>query len=199
MQNRHRDILFISLLVVVNLAYRYWLVSASGFDGLYGQDAFAYFNFAEDLSSGITPRPFFFPLGYPLLLAIPFRLFGASANLALSIMIGMATFIPVLGYILGRQLRLSLWAAFTVGLLLSWSPQLVQSGVVIMADIPALFWCMLSMVSVLEYANSHHRKWLLLTAIALGLAIITRWIYVVQIIPILNLYRIRLGLATSLA
>src|SRR5690606_9210198 len=41
------------------------------FDGLYGQDSFAYFNYAlgplrESLLRGEPPPSFFWPLGYPL-------------------------------------------------------------------------------------------------------------------------------------
>ncbi|MEW5988014.1 MAG: hypothetical protein AB1791_15385 [Chloroflexota bacterium] len=53
------------------------------FDGLYGQDAFAYYDYAiaslrENLAAGRPPPPFFWPPGYPLLIVLVNLLTGAG-------------------------------------------------------------------------------------------------------------------------
>ena len=53
------------------LFLRVALVTRTGFDGLYGQDAFAYYDYAAAfkmaLSQGQVPPPFFWPIGFPAL------------------------------------------------------------------------------------------------------------------------------------
>ena len=51
------------------------LAAARGFDGLYGQDAYAYFDYAvgavrQSLVHAKPLEPFFWPPGYPLLVAL---------------------------------------------------------------------------------------------------------------------------------
>jgi len=52
------------------------------FDGLYGQDAFAYFRYARALwpwlLSGAPLPTYYWPAGYPLLVALVLPLFGGS-------------------------------------------------------------------------------------------------------------------------
>lgn len=61
-------VLFASALLV-RLAH----VVRASFDGLYGQDAYAYYQYAGELLAAITrgqaPPPFWWPLGYPALLS----------------------------------------------------------------------------------------------------------------------------------
>jgi len=58
-----------ALALAVRLAFRL----ATGFDGLYGQDPYSYHDYAIELraalGAGHAPPPYFWPLGYPLLVA----------------------------------------------------------------------------------------------------------------------------------
>src|SRR3954453_22497617 len=53
------------------------------FDGLYGQDAFAYFRYARAWWLGLRPGEplpiYYWPAGYPLLVALVLPLFGGSS------------------------------------------------------------------------------------------------------------------------
>jgi hypothetical protein len=60
------------------------VIALRRFDGLYGQDAFAYYDYAlrlwESLRQGRRPPPFFWPVGYPALMAALFPLTGVTSR-----------------------------------------------------------------------------------------------------------------------
>ncbi|HVO42761.1 MAG TPA: hypothetical protein VMT34_09065, partial [Aggregatilineales bacterium] len=62
------------LLFGVSLALRGYLALALHFDGLYGQDAYAYYTYGQQLRTAAAqfqPSPhFYWPLGYPVLVAL---------------------------------------------------------------------------------------------------------------------------------
>src|SRR5712692_2243365 len=69
-------------LFVCALLIRLVILLAHPFDGLYGQDAFAYYRYARQLWDSTVqlhpPAPFYWPLGYPTLIAIAFLFNGFS-------------------------------------------------------------------------------------------------------------------------
>src|SRR5437762_6584102 len=79
---RRRIALDVGGLFLFALALRGAIAVVSRFDGLYGQDAFAYYEFARRLLDSTSrlhlPAPFVWPLGYPALMALAFVLVGAS-------------------------------------------------------------------------------------------------------------------------
>ena len=182
MANRHHIINGL-LLFVLALFIRVSIVVYHSFDGLYGQDGFAYYHFAQDLltfvSTRMPPPPFFWSIGYPLHLAIGFKLLNISPQTALIFSIGMGALLPVLVYGVAIQFSLKPAYAFLAGLLLVFSGQALQSSVVIMSDIPALFWAVLSLFALLRYADAKKRRWLILCGLALSFACLTRWIYLI--------------------
>src|ERR1700737_3128807 len=64
------------------LLLRVSIIGLTQFDGLYGQDAFAYYDYARRLLDSTSklhmPAPFFWPLGYPALVALAFIPAGVS-------------------------------------------------------------------------------------------------------------------------
>jgi 4-amino-4-deoxy-L-arabinose transferase-like glycosyltransferase len=188
-----RDALCCVALFVYALVYRAVFLIQQPFDGLYGQDAYAYFNFAGDLQhallSGSAPPPFFWGLGYPSLLMAIFALFGTSAYVgqAASILLGAA--LAPLVYLLARLLDIDRLGAFICGLLLAFCGQAAQSSLVIMADIPALFLATLSALFLLIYLRRKRGfLWLIVAALCLTVAILSRWLYVLLLIPFIVLY-----------
>ncbi len=170
-------------LFVLAMIVRVGIIVYHGFDGLYGQDAFAYFNFAGDLlnfvSTRMPPPPFFWSIGYPLQLAIGFKLLNTSPQTALTLSIGMGALLPVLVYGLALQFKLRSPYAFLAGLLMAFSGQALQSSLVIMSDIPALFWAVLSMFTLMRYMETNKRRWLIVCVLSLSLACLSRWIYLI--------------------
>src|SRR5437868_3393316 len=73
------------------------------FDGLYGQDAFAYYDYARDLAAriaqGLPPTPFVWPIGYPVLVALAALPLGwqPAAGQFVAVLAGAA--VPVLTYL----------------------------------------------------------------------------------------------------
>ncbi len=173
----------IILLFSLALTVRISILAFHGFDGLYGQDAFAYYDFAGDILYFVEtlnpPPPFFWSLGYSLQLAIGFGIFGISESVALGISVLMGSSLSALVYILAIQLNLRSPYAFIAGLIMGFSGQAIQSSLVIMSDIPTLFLAITSLISLLHYIKTDKRRWILLCAFTVSLASISRWIYLI--------------------
>ena len=80
-----------------------------GFDGLYGQDPFAYYGYAiGPLRSALLSfqpwPPFFWPPGFPLLITLGSLLFGASPLVGQWISLLAGSLVPVLTYALAREI-----------------------------------------------------------------------------------------------
>ncbi len=82
--SRRIDLTLALGLFIAALLLRLMVLLPMRFDGLYGQDAYAYYDFAGELrtaiSEGQTPESFFWPLGYPAVLAGTFAIFGSEAT-----------------------------------------------------------------------------------------------------------------------
>lgn len=179
------DFLLLLLVFAISLGVRF--AFARGFDGLYGQDAYAYYNYAREFRQAVdehrSPEPFFWPLGYPVLLALSFALFGTVPLTAQALTLLLGALLSPLVYILARQLETQPITALIAALLIAFCGQAVQSSIVVMSDIPALFWATLSTVLLLHYLHTNRRRWLILSALLLALASITRWLYL-ALIPV---------------
>ncbi|MCL4295342.1 MAG: phospholipid carrier-dependent glycosyltransferase [Anaerolineae bacterium] len=223
------------ILFLIALAIRLGVILFWQFDGLYGQDAYAYLQQAlaiiHNLPQGQPPPPdFFWPNGYPLLIAF-FTLFAgqtAWAGQLAALLSGAA--LPSLVFLLYNDLFPcsiefdsnsvirsnlgGLWA----GLIVVFAGQPLLSSVVIMADMPALFWATLAAWLVVRAVHSEQRSRgaegqgrifssvlsFLAAGAALALAVISRWLYIL-VAPALGLYIIfnywntRQGLKAGLA
>lgn len=164
-----------------------FLALKTQFDGLYGQDSFAYYDFAIQLldfaRSGSAPGPFYWPLGYPLLLSVGFAVFGTSANTGQLLSILMGALLPALVFILARQVNIGYSGALTAGMTMLVCGQALQSSMVLMADIPALFWATTSAIALFRYLDKQKRSWLAFASAALALAADSRWLYLALALP----------------
>lgn len=174
-----RDFWQIAGVFALSLALR--IAYATGFDGLYGQDAYAYYNYAQTMIRGSGLAPFFWPLGYPALLASGFAIFGISALTAQAISLLLGGLIAPLVYILARQIGAGRPGALAAGLIAALCGQAIQSSIVVMADIPALAWATLSAVALQRYLRADRLRWLVAAALLLALACVTRWLYLALI------------------
>lgn len=177
------------------------------FDGLYGQDSFAYFNYGIDVQQAVQqltpPDAMYWPMGFPILLAGVFTVVGESAEAAqLLVMVcgaltGSLTFLlvadgvyPTLSLPIpmgreskGGELHRQIIPALSSALLVTFSGQILQSSVVIMADVPALMLAILSAWCLVRYAKDHPLRWLLFSSGTLAFAGITRWTYLLLVLP----------------
>lgn len=173
---------FISLLV------RFGAVYLTQFDGLYGQDSFAYYHYAlalrTALLAGEPPPPFFWPIGFPLLIGLMSLLTGTQpvAGQLVSILAGAAMAPLVYGLVLAY--RPGGWrGGLLAGLLTAVAAQLLISSLSIMADTAAIFWATLSAWLMAGYLRRLSPRWLAFTAVALALAVLTRWVNALLVIP----------------
>lgn len=175
-------------LFVFAILVRLSFVWFTRFDGLYGQDPFAYFHYAlalrAALAAGQPPPPFFWPIGYPALIALATLFTGpqAGAGQLVSLLAGAA--IAPLVYLLVREYRPQAFVgALVAGLLTAVAAQLLLSSLSIMADTAALFWGTVSAVCLIRYAKCLSGKWWVLAAITLAFAVLTRWVYALLVFP----------------
>lgn len=176
------------ILFLVSLAVRLVTIRLTQFDGLYGQDPFAYFHYAlalrQALAAGELPPPFFWPIGYPLLVALASLFTGAQplAGQLSSILAGAA--IAPLVYLLVCHYRPEAHVGGIVaGLLAATAAQLILSSISVMADTAALFWATLSAWLMARYVQRLSARWLAAAAVAIALATLTRWVYGLLLIP----------------
>jgi hypothetical protein len=161
-----------------------------GFDGLYGQDAYAYFDYATTSvrNSILHLQPlegFFWPPGYPLLVAVVSSGVGAVPLSGQVVSLAMGALVPVFTTLLVRELWPADFAkAILAGLLVALCGQLWQSSVVVMADSTGLALATLATWALVRYSNpQRHLAWLLVASVALAYATLARWIYGLVAIP----------------
>lgn len=181
--SRRIDLWLIAMLLIVSFALRALIVATYQFDGLYGQDPYAYFDFARAVVEGRDPGVFFWPLGYPALLIGGFALFGASSQIGQIISLLLGAALTPLIYILARQTGCGRFGASIAAILMLACGQALQSSLVLMSDIPTLFWITLSAILLLWYIEVHQKRWLAFSALTLALACTTRWLALSLILP----------------
>ena len=138
------------------LALHWGIILVRQFDGLYGQDAFAYYDYALQLWESARhlqlPPTFHWPVGYPSLVAAGFTLTGFSPLSGQIVSSLAGTGVVVLTYALAQDILVqermpvetARWVGGVAGLLAAVSGQLWQWSITIMADTLALFWATLS-------------------------------------------------------
>ncbi|MEZ4667774.1 MAG: phospholipid carrier-dependent glycosyltransferase [Anaerolineae bacterium] len=196
---RRLDLFLVTALFVAGFVLHFLMLAQTQFDGLYGQDAYAYYDFGESLKNilngGNLSGSFFWPLGYPILLALGFSVFGVSASTAQIINITLGSALSPLIFILARQQSLGRLSSVISAIVMLICGQALQSGIVVMSDIPALFWAVLSAVIVLRGASQmtldtevkhtgfSSLSYFMMASALLALASITRWLYLLLFIP----------------
>ncbi len=167
-----------------------WLVGAflildSGFNGLYGQDAYAYYDYAigplrASLLAGESPPPFYWPPGFPLLVALISFVVGVTPRAGQVVSLAAGGLVPLFTALLAARLwpagvRGRLPGAALAGLLAACVGQLWQSSVVVMSDTTGLAAATLGTWAVAVYGQKRRAGWLALAAGALAFAILVRW------------------------
>ena len=172
---------FALILFAAALAMRFALVLIYSFDGLYGQDAYAYYDYARQLADALlhfqAPPPFWWPLGYPFVLSVGFLFGGVNIATAqwMTMLCGalVVPFAFALAYEAASERKMV--AGWVAGLICAACGQLAQSSVVIMADAPALMFAALSAWLLLRYARTRNLFTLAFASGAVGMAVWIRW------------------------
>jgi 4-amino-4-deoxy-L-arabinose transferase-like glycosyltransferase len=171
------------------------LALAHGFRGLYGQDAYAYFDYAtgplrDALLSAQPPPPFSFPPGYPILITAGSFIVGATPVIGQAINIVAGGLTALLTALLAREVLDRSWPTTMLslvppvaGLLVALNGQLWQSSVVVMSDAVALAAATLGILALARYGKWREGRWLWLAGGALAWAVLVRLVYGVVAIP----------------
>jgi 4-amino-4-deoxy-L-arabinose transferase-like glycosyltransferase len=178
---------------VPGLVLAVWVIVAWKFNGLYGQDPFAYYDYGvgplrRSLLDGAPLAAMFWPLGYPILITLSSLVLGpvTAAAQAVNLLADVAA--VGLTYLLGRDVlmqagadaRLARRAGALGALSLGVMGRLVESSVLIMADSVALATALLSAWALVRWSAGEEEGqpktlWLALSAAALAWSIVTRW------------------------
>ncbi|HEX5416395.1 MAG TPA: hypothetical protein VFZ25_12070, partial [Chloroflexota bacterium] len=179
------------------------IARAGHFDGLYGQDPYAYLDYAtgplvDSLRHFTPPPPFYWPPGYPLLLALTSFAIGNGPLAGQIVSLLAGGLVPVFTALLAGEVwsegflkhpdasaaRLEAPAvSLMAGLVAAFAGQLWQSSVVVMADTTGLALATLGVWALVRYRRRARLGWLCLAAVALAGAILTRWAYALVAIP----------------
>lgn len=174
----------VAVVIFYALLLRLLIIWRTGFDGLYGQDAFAYLDYAAAFKDALAraqwPPSFFWPIGYPALAAglsllLPLNVAAQTISIAAGVLTAALVFL-IVRELLGDQPR-GVIAALGAGIAVAGSGQLLISSLCTMSDAASLFWATLSGFAVLRYRRTHTLRWVALAAFALGWAMTTRWVY----------------------
>ena len=153
---------------------------SAGFDGLYGQDAFAYHDYSvgpmrEALGQLRPPPPFHWPPGYPVLAALATLLFGPTPLAGQAVSLGASAAFVLFTALLAREVqpRGPVWllagsVAALPGIL--WVASLsVRSDALASAAVAGSFW------AAGRFGRRSKAGWLVAAAALMSLAVLTRW------------------------
>src|SRR5438270_3257623 len=123
-------------------------------------------------------EPFFWPPGYPLLVALTSLVLGPIPLAGQLVSLVMGALVPVLTALLVREL----WPrdptlAVLSGALVALCGQLWQSSIVVMADTTGLALAAVAAWALARYVRNGTLAWLILAAAAIAYATLARWIY----------------------
>ncbi len=169
------------------------------FDGLYGQDAFAYFRFARALGPHLlagAPLPdLYWPRGYPVAVAalLPLTGGGPAAGQIVSALAcawaAAATFLLVRSLEPGAGGRA---AAVAAGLAVAGSGAVLRSSQVVMADGLALGLTATAMLCAARHVVDRRGPWLVACAAALAWGAVTRWLVGLLALPLVAFWLLAL-------
>lgn len=167
-------------------------VIATGFRGLYGQDAYEYWRYAKALNEswqgGESPGAFFWPVWYPLAGAV-FQMAVRDAALALlliSVLVHQLTWVFVVKIIRRHFGGEGIWPLiFGIAIVFA-CPYLLRSSALVMADAMAVMLVTLCFFAALEYRSHGQGGMLVLCAAAAVVAVFTRYAAAVPVaVPVL--------------
>jgi hypothetical protein len=167
------------------------LALRGNFDGLYGQDPYAYYNYAvgplrQSLLRLEAPPSFYWPPGYPLLVALASFVVGTAPLAGQLVSLLCGALVPFLTALLAHEVwsvrqsshqgaENSLFVPLVAGLVAAFHGQLWQSSTTIMSDTAGLAAATLGIWALARYGQLGTLRWLLLAAGAVAYSVLVRW------------------------
>ncbi len=199
------------LLLVTSVGLFAYLLARFPFDGLTGQDSYAYYYQARELWDGFWGLPvpqwpfvgeglYHWPVGYHLHLMLGFLFGGQSEVGGRLITLAMAVLTPLLVACLvgllwhtASRLERSLAGAIA-GAILLFTGIYNRASITLMADVPAIFWVTLAMCCLLRawspgreviILSAGRVRWALASGASLGIAILLRYVSILLVAPVI--------------
>jgi hypothetical protein len=152
----------------------------------------AEFNLSPDYSDLFVPPSFLrspqpgvlsnmYPIGLPLMMAAASAIFGWEIGPFLISPLS-ATLTILLVYLIGLELGLSRKLSAAGGVLLGLFPTIVEHGLILMSDVPAMFWSTVAIFAALRARKNPH--WAVAAGFAFGIAILIRPSNILLLAPI---------------
>jgi len=195
-QEEKSNTYYFILLFILSFVFRLLLIIVFKFDGLYGQDAYAYLEFSKKFYEALTqfqiPPNFYWPVGFYLFTSV-ITIFTAGnvdlAGLLVSLNSGSfcAGFVYLLAYEIFHNLnesernKLALYA----GLITALSPILVKQSIVIMSDSLGLMFAVWGMWQFVKYFKTGKLKNIIPAFIMFSFAVMTRYAFALLQVPVL--------------
>jgi 4-amino-4-deoxy-L-arabinose transferase-like glycosyltransferase len=180
------------------LAWGLWFVHGTGFDGLYGQDPYSYYNYAlgplrDSLLRLQGPPSYFWPPGYPLLILLASSLAGPTPLAGQLVSLFSGALVPLATGLLASQIWpdsndrwpiVPLIAAGSMAVV----GQLWQSSMVVMSDTAGLAAATIGIWALARYGTGDQPRlpWLLAGTAAIASAVLIRWAYALVAVPALG-------------
>lgn len=187
------SILFV-LALIIRISFSYTLK----FDGLYGQDAYAYFDWSREFISYISnfqipPKFFYWPVGYFIFSAIMNLLcFGSLSTSILLLSMISGSLLAGLMYLLTFELLKNYYDtlkskkySILAGLIVCFAGSAVRSSIVVMSDALGLVLLTMGMLMFLKYFNNSKRYQLMLSFVFFSFGIMVRYANSIIIIAVL--------------
>ncbi len=171
-----------------------FLLSLFGaFDGLYGQDAYAYLAYAngplrESVLSLAPPAAFYWPPGYPLLVLGSSLLVGSGPLAGQLVSLGAGFVVALFTGLLAAELGPNKGTGgFPVPalatLVMALNGQLWLASSVVMSDAAGLAAATVGAWALARFTRGGASRWLLLAAAATAWAVLTRWAFGLPAVP----------------
>lgn len=171
-------------LVSIALIFRVLLLLIFPFDGLYGQDSYAYLDWSKQFAAAIfhfqVPPNFYWPIGYYFFTTI-FSLLTLGDFTLAALLVSLISSSLCAGVVYRIALRLfenesaKLTIAFASGLIMCFSGAIMKSGLTIMSDAIGLLFLCSSIYFVLKYSSDKKLSAIIYAFTFLSLGIVTRY------------------------
>jgi hypothetical protein len=189
-----RNIDVFALLFIISFAIKFTILIIYKFDGFYGQDSYAYYDYSKSFISSINklniPANFYFPVGFYIFTYIANILsFGNTPLAALSVSLISSSIIPAVTFLMSFELLKNCFneneariiSVFS-GIIMCTSGSLIQAGIVIMSDSLGLLLALMSVYILIKYVESGKLIYSIFSFSFLSFSIITRYINVLFIL-----------------
>ncbi|MGH2576046.1 MAG: ArnT family glycosyltransferase, partial [Ignavibacteria bacterium] len=184
------------LLFVVSFAFRLFFILIYKFDGFYGQDSYAYYEYSKIFIESATrfqiPPNFFWPMGFYLFTSVFTLITDGDIGLAaLLVSLNAGALCSGAVYLVSYELLQGIYseeerkkASLYSGIILCFSPILVKSSIVIMSDALGLLFAVCGVFYFVKYTNRQKLFYIAASFAFISVSIMTRYAYLIIIIPL---------------